>query len=87
MQYFSLVLDDNYIDDVLGDGIRDQDLYENGCYKELQSQIDLKAAVRSEITEFVRADHAAKALLFDYQLLPEARQARVREYQVIYKLL
>ncbi|XP_046745517.1 protein tyrosine phosphatase domain-containing protein 1-like [Diprion similis] len=76
------VLDDNFIDDVLGDGIRDQHLYENGCYKELQSQLDLKAAVRSEIRDFVGTDEAAQALLFDYQLLPVSRITRILEYQI-----
>ncbi|XP_048510977.1 protein tyrosine phosphatase domain-containing protein 1-like isoform X4 [Athalia rosae] len=76
------VLDDNLIDDVLGDGIHDQDLYDNGCYKELQSQIDLKAAVQSQVHDFVGADQVAKSLLFDHELLPEARRAKVREYQI-----
>ncbi|XP_033209718.1 protein tyrosine phosphatase domain-containing protein 1-like isoform X2 [Belonocnema kinseyi] len=42
-------LDDNCIDDVLSDGIRGQDLFDNNCYKEIQSNMNLKNAAETQV--------------------------------------
>ncbi|TGZ53649.1 Protein tyrosine phosphatase domain-containing protein 1 [Temnothorax longispinosus] len=46
--YSATGLDDTCVDDVLGDGIHDQDLLDNDCYKEIQSHMDLRHVSRND---------------------------------------
>ncbi|XP_015606539.1 protein tyrosine phosphatase domain-containing protein 1 isoform X2 [Cephus cinctus] len=75
-------LDDNCVDDVLGDGIRGQDLYDNDCYKEIQSHLDLKAAAQTETFRAFSTEEAVKALLCDHTSLAEEQKKRLRDYQI-----
>lgn len=71
------------MDEVLGDGIRDQELCENDCFKELQCQLDLKDAAQNSKFNFVNVDEAIKSLLFDYGSLSEEKKKIIQNYQVI----
>ncbi|XP_026666795.1 protein tyrosine phosphatase domain-containing protein 1-like isoform X5 [Ceratina calcarata] len=77
-----LGLDDNYVDDVLGDGIHEQDLTENDCYKEIQSHIDLKVAAENTSLEIVSAEQAIRALVRDNATLPDKTKKRIQNYQM-----
>ncbi|EZA48495.1 Protein tyrosine phosphatase domain-containing protein [Ooceraea biroi] len=72
-------LDDSCVDDVLGDGIHDQDLIDNDCYKEIQSHMDLKTVARDYTT--VTAEEAIKALIRDNASLPDSIKKRLHHYQ------
>lgn len=69
------------MDDVLGDGIRDQDLLDNDCYKEIQSHMDLRSVSRSDY-ETVTAEEAIKALIRNTASLPDPVKRRLLDYQV-----
>jgi len=69
------------VDDVLGDGIHDQDLLDNDCYKEIQSHMDLKSVSRNDY-ETVTAEEAIKALIKDSVSLPDSIKKRLQDYQV-----
>ncbi|XP_066582809.1 protein tyrosine phosphatase domain-containing protein 1-like isoform X2 [Prorops nasuta] len=73
--------DDTCVDDVLGDGIHDQDLYDNDCYKEIQSHLDLKE-INNEDFDIINPEEAMKALLHDESLLTEFTKKRLHSYQV-----
>lgn len=73
-------LDDNCVDDVLGDGIRDQDLIDNDCYKEIQSHMDLKNVARNDY-KTVTAEEAIKALIRDSASLSDSMKKRLHDYQ------
>ncbi|XP_076544220.1 uncharacterized protein LOC143305266 [Osmia lignaria lignaria] len=75
-------LDDNYVDDVLGDGIHGQDLADNDCYKEIQSHIDLKAAAQNAAVETVSTDVAIRALIRDNATLHDKTKKRLQDYQM-----
>lgn len=74
-------MDDNCVDDVLGDGIRDQDLIDNDCYKEIQSHMDLKNVARNDY-KTVTAEEAIKALIRDSASLSDSMKKRLHDYQV-----
>ncbi|XP_076229638.1 uncharacterized protein LOC116423884 isoform X1 [Nomia melanderi] len=74
-------LDDNCVDDVLGDGIHCQDLIDNDCYKEIQSHIDLKAAAQNAAFESVSTEEAIRALIRDNATLPDKTKKRLQNYQ------
>lgn len=74
-------LDDSCVDDVLGDGIHDQDLLDNDCYKEIQSHMDLRSVSRNDY-ETVTAEEVIKALIRDSASLPDPMKKRLQEYQV-----
>ncbi|XP_017766528.1 PREDICTED: protein tyrosine phosphatase domain-containing protein 1-like [Eufriesea mexicana] len=76
------VLDDNCVDDVLGDGIHGQDLVDNDCYKEIQSHMDLKAAAQSTAVETVNTEEIIRALVRDSALLSDRTKKCVQDYQV-----
>jgi len=71
------------VDDVLGDGIHDQDLLDNDCYKEIQSHMDLKSVSRNDY-ERVTAEEAIKALIRDSVSLPNPIKKRLQNYQVYF---
>ncbi|XP_018406319.1 PREDICTED: protein tyrosine phosphatase domain-containing protein 1-like, partial [Cyphomyrmex costatus] len=73
-------LDDICVDDVLGDGIHDQDLLDNDCYKEIQSHMDLRSVSRNDY-ETVTAEEAIKALIRDSASLPDPIKKRLQNYQ------
>ncbi|XP_012274770.1 protein tyrosine phosphatase domain-containing protein 1 [Orussus abietinus] len=75
-------LDDICVDDVLGDGIQDQDLFENDCYKEIQSQMNLKAAARHEMFHVAETDEVMRAFLCSHRFLSEERKKQLLGYQV-----
>nr|XP_012142877.1 PREDICTED: protein tyrosine phosphatase domain-containing protein 1-like [Megachile rotundata] len=75
-------LDDNYVDDVLGDGIHGQDLADNDCYKEIQSHMNLQAAAKNAAVETVSTDVAIKALIRDNALLADKTKKRLQDYQM-----
>ncbi|XP_043283751.1 protein tyrosine phosphatase domain-containing protein 1-like isoform X2 [Venturia canescens] len=75
-------LDDTFVDEVLGDGITGQEIYENGCYKEIQSQLNLKVAARKNHCDVLNVEEAIKALLCDHETLPEESKKRLQKYQV-----
>ncbi|XP_076648811.1 uncharacterized protein LOC143356743 isoform X2 [Halictus rubicundus] len=74
-------LDDNCVDDVLGDGIHCQDLTDNDCYKEIQSHMDLKAAAQNAAFESVSTEEAIRALIRDNATLPDKTKKRLQDYQ------
>ncbi|XP_071564050.1 uncharacterized protein [Temnothorax nylanderi] len=74
-------LDDTCVDDVLGDGIHDQDLLDNDCYKEIQSHMDLRHVSRNDY-EKVTAEEAIKALIRDSASLPDIIKKRLQDYQI-----
>lgn len=76
-------LDDSCVDDVLGDGIHDQDLLDNDCYKEIQSHMDLRSVSRNDY-ETVTAEEAIKALIRDSASLPDPIKKRLQDYQVYF---
>lgn len=76
------MLDDNCVDDVLGDGIHGQDLVDNDCYKEIQSHINLKAAAQNTALETVNTDEAIRALIKDTASLSDKTKKRLQDYQV-----
>ncbi|XP_012238136.1 protein tyrosine phosphatase domain-containing protein 1-like [Bombus impatiens] len=76
------VLDDNYVDDVLGDGIHGQDLTDNDCYKEIQSHMNLKAAAQNTALETVNTDEAIRALIKDTASLSDKTKKRLQDYQM-----
>jgi len=76
-------LDDSCVDDVLGDGIHDQNLLDNDCYKEIQSHMDLKNIARNDY-EAVTAEEAIKALIKDSTSLPDSIKKRLHDYQVFF---
>ncbi|CAK9812688.1 Protein tyrosine phosphatase domain-containing protein 1 [Anthophora plagiata] len=75
-------LDDNCVDDVLGDGIHDQNLTDNDCYKEIQSHIDLKVAAQNAAFDTVSTEEAIRALIRDNATLPEKTKKRLQDYQI-----
>ncbi|KAK2583033.1 hypothetical protein KPH14_009075 [Odynerus spinipes] len=75
-------LDDSCIDDVLADGIHGQDLLDNDCYKEIQSQIDLKVAASKEIFQRVNTEDAVRALIRDNASLSERTKKLLEQYQL-----
>ncbi|CAD1476371.1 unnamed protein product [Heterotrigona itama] len=79
---FFTVLDDNYVDDVLGDGIHGQDLVDNDCYKEIQSHMDLKVAAQNAALETVSTEEAIRALIRDNVTLSDKRKKRLQNYQM-----
>lgn len=81
--YIVIGLDDNCVDDVLGDGIHDQDLLDNDCYREIQSHMDLKCVARNEAYETLTAEEAIQALIKDNASLPDFIKKRLHDYQVV----
>ena len=79
-----VVLDDNLIDEVLGDGIRGQELYENDCYKEIQSQMNLKVAAQEDVFSIVSVDEGIRALLCDHETLSDDTKKTLHKYQVYF---
>ncbi|XP_063979404.1 protein tyrosine phosphatase domain-containing protein 1-like isoform X1 [Diachasmimorpha longicaudata] len=75
-------LDDNYVDEVLGDGIRGQELCENDCYKEIQSQMDLKFAAEKEKYEYVDIEDVISAIISDHMELPDEKKKCIYKYKV-----
>ncbi|KAI4491255.1 hypothetical protein M0802_010289 [Mischocyttarus mexicanus] len=75
-------LDDSCVDDVLADGIHGQDLIDNDCYKEIQSQIDLKVAASKEIFRKINIDEVVKALIKDSTNLSDKIKKCLQQYQV-----
>ncbi|XP_015187376.1 PREDICTED: protein tyrosine phosphatase domain-containing protein 1-like isoform X2 [Polistes dominula] len=75
-------LDDSCVDDVLADGIHGQDLIDNNCYKEIQSQIDLKVAASKEIFRKINIDEVVKALIKDSSNLSDKTTKCLLQYQV-----
>ncbi|XP_025267437.1 protein tyrosine phosphatase domain-containing protein 1 isoform X1 [Camponotus floridanus] len=73
-------LDDSCVDDVLGDGIHDQDLLDNDCYKEIQSHMDLRNVARHDY-ETVTAEEAIKALIGSSASLSDPVKKRLNDYQ------
>ncbi|KYQ59394.1 Protein tyrosine phosphatase domain-containing protein 1 [Trachymyrmex zeteki] len=73
-------LDDSCVDDVLGDGIHDQDLLDNDCYKEIQSHMDLRSVSRNDY-ETVTAEEAIKVLIRDSVSLSDPIKKRLQNYQ------
>lgn len=71
------------MDDVLGDGIHDQDLFDNDCYKEIQSHMDLKNIARHDY-ETVTAEEVIKALIGNSTSLSDSIKKRLNDYQVFY---
>lgn len=69
------------MDDVLGDGIHDQDLVDNDCYKEIQSHMDLRSVPRND-HETVTAEEVVKALIRNSATLPDPVKKRLLHYQV-----
>lgn len=84
--YILLGLDDSCVDDVLGDGIHDQDLLDNDCYKEIQSHMDLRGVSRND-HETVTAEEVVKALIRNTATLPDPIKKRLLDYQVHFALL
>lgn len=76
------VLDDSYVDDVLGDGIHGQDLVDNDCYKEIQSHMDLKVAAQNAALETVSTEEAVRALIRDNVTLSDKAKKRLQDYQM-----
>lgn len=76
------MLDDSYVDDVLGDGIHGQDLVDNDCYKEIQSHMDLKVAAQNAALETVSTEEAVRALIRDNVTLSDKTKKRLQDYQV-----
>lgn len=76
-------LDDSCVDDVLGDGIHDQDLLDNDCYKEIQSHMDLRSVSRNDY-ETVTAEEAIKVLIRDSVSLSDPIKKRLQNYQVYF---
>ncbi|KAK9308963.1 hypothetical protein QLX08_001168 [Tetragonisca angustula] len=76
------VLDDSYVDDVLGDGIHGQDLVDNDCYKEIQSHMDLKVAAQNAALETVSTEEAVRALIRDNVTLSDKTKKRLQDYQM-----
>jgi len=79
--YVATGLDDSCVDDVLGDGIHDQDLIDNDCYKEIQSHMDLRNVARNDY-KTVTAEEAIKALIRNNASLPDSVKKRLHDYQV-----
>lgn len=79
---YVLALDDNFMDDMLGDGIHGQDINDNDCYKEIQSQLDLKVAAQKAKVNFVSVDEVIIALLCDNSELIDEEKKQVMKYQV-----
>ncbi|XP_034939681.1 protein tyrosine phosphatase domain-containing protein 1-like [Chelonus insularis] len=77
-----LTLDDHLVDDVLADGIYNQELQDNNCYKELQSQLFFKTSIQKEHYNLMAIDQVLKALLFDYSTLPEDERKILLQYQI-----
>ncbi|KAI4477172.1 hypothetical protein M0804_012993 [Polistes exclamans] len=75
-------LDDSCVDDVLADGIHGQDLIDNDCYKEIQSQIDLKVAASKEIFRKINIDEVVKTLIKDSTNLSDKTKKFLLQYQV-----
>lgn len=75
-------LDDNCVDDVLGDGIHDQDLFDNDCYKEIQSHMSLRNVSRDDY-KTINAEEAIKALITDSAALSDATKKLLHDYQVL----
>lgn len=84
---FKIVSDDNYLDDVLADCIHGQDLYDNDCYKEIQSQLLLKTAAQKEEFVYVTIDEVVNALLCDSSKLTDEEKKIFLQYQVKFFLL
>lgn len=78
----SVGLDDSCVDDVLADGIHGQDLVDNDCYKEIQSQIDLKVAASNVIFRKINIDEVVKALIRDNASLSDKMRKFLQQYQV-----
>nr|XP_050853107.1 protein tyrosine phosphatase domain-containing protein 1-like isoform X2 [Vespula vulgaris] len=75
-------LDDSCVDDVLADGIHGQDLVDNDCYKEIQSQIDLKVAASNEIFRKINIEEVVKALIRDSTSLSDKMNKFLQQYQM-----
>lgn len=67
---------------MLADGIHGQDLYDNDCYKEIQSQLMLKTAAQKEEFEYVGTDEVVNALLCDNSKLTDDEKKIFLQYQV-----
>jgi len=83
---YIIALDDSCVDDVLGDGIHDQNLLDNDCYKEIQSHMDLRNVPRNDY-KTMTAEEAIKALIRDSVPLPDSIKKRLQDYQVNFTYL
>jgi len=83
---YIVALDDSCVDDVLGDGIHDQNLLDNDCYKEIQSHMDLRNIPRNDY-KTMTAEEAIKALIRDSAPLPDPIKKRLQDYQVHFTYL
>ncbi|KAK0089052.1 hypothetical protein PV325_009415 [Microctonus aethiopoides] len=75
-------LDDNILDEVLDDGIHQQDIHDNDCYKELQSQIALKEAMQNNEFNYIHIDDVVRALLCDHSQFSDEEKKLIFNYQV-----
>ncbi|XP_043465511.1 protein tyrosine phosphatase domain-containing protein 1-like isoform X2 [Leptopilina heterotoma] len=78
----SVFPDDNCIDDVLTDGIWGQELFDNNCYKEIQTHINLKNAVHTQSFKTISTDEAIKLLLCNNENLSDEKKRKIHHYQV-----
>lgn len=67
---------------MLADGIHGQELSENNCYKEIQSQMNLKSSPNKTKFNFINLDETIKALIFDHGKLTDEKKKRLHNYQV-----
>lgn len=81
LKYFT-ALDDNFLDEVLNDGIHEQDIHDNDCYKELQSQIALKEAMQNNEFNYIHIDDVVRALLCDHSQFSDEEKKLIFNYQV-----
>lgn len=72
------------MDDVLSDGIWGQELFDNNCYKEMQTHINLKNAVHTQSFKTISTDEAIKLLLCNNENLSDEKKRKIHHYQVNY---
>ncbi|KAB7494673.1 Protein tyrosine phosphatase domain-containing protein 1 [Armadillidium nasatum] len=70
------------IDQLLNDGIKDQQLTENLCYQELTSHDDLKKMAEMEKVKVILPKKIYEALLVDHHLLNTEYKKKLRSYRI-----
>ncbi|XP_044018064.1 protein tyrosine phosphatase domain-containing protein 1-like isoform X2 [Aphidius gifuensis] len=75
-------LEDCVVDEVLDDGIHDQKLCENNCYKEIQSHLNFKFVMQDDKFNFINIDETIKALLYDHDKLTDEKKIYLQSYQM-----
>ncbi|XP_042863291.1 protein tyrosine phosphatase domain-containing protein 1-like [Penaeus japonicus] len=75
-------LPERSIDSLLNDGIHDQKLTDNSCYKELASQTDLRKQAEEEDLKVILPKEVYEAILVDHSVLNTEFKKQLKNYRI-----